>query len=233
MTGDDRVKYEVILFDADDTLFNFKKSEEYAFERVINEFDIKYDKDYHYKIYKNINKKVWEELEKGLILVEDVKLERFKRFTKKLNISVDPRKFNKVYLDFLSQTSFLIEGSNEILSSLSDKYRLCIITNGFADVQNKRIRNSILNNYFEEIIISEEANASKPDPKIFEYTFKILNLEDKSSVLIVGDSLTSDIKGGVNFGIDTCWYNPDKDDNKSDVQPKYEIHDLNELHYIL
>ncbi|GAA0178822.1 YjjG family noncanonical pyrimidine nucleotidase [Clostridium sediminicola] len=227
------MKYEVILFDADDTLLDFKKSEEYAFERTISEFDIKYYRNYHYKTYKNINKKVWEELEKGLILVEDVKIERFKRFTKKLNISVDPEELNKTYLDFLSKTSFLIEGSNEILSSLSDKYRLCIITNGFADVQNKRIRNSNLNNYFEEIIISEEANASKPDPKIFEYTFKMLNLQDKSSVLIVGDSLTSDIKGGVNFGIDTCWYNPDNETNKSDVHPKYEINKLNELNDIL
>lgn len=227
------MKYEVILFDADDTLFDFKKSEEYAFERAINEFDIKYDRNYHYKIYKNINKKIWEELEKGLILVEDLRVERFKRFSKKLNISVDPRKFNKVYSDFLSETSFLIEDSHKLISSLSEKYRLCIITNGFADVQNKRIKNSILNDYFENIIISEEANASKPDPKIFEHTFKILNLKDKSSVLIVGDSLTSDIKGGVNFGIDTCWYNPDKDSNDSDVKPKYEINTLNELMDIL
>lgn len=107
--------------------------------------------------------------------------------------------------------------------------RLAIITNGIKDVQLSRIQGSPLCNTFEQIIISEEAGSQKPEPGIFDYAFAKLGITDKSKVLIVGDSLTSDIQGGKNYGIDTCWFNPLEKANEAGIKPTYEIRDLSEL----
>jgi len=231
--GGNKMKYKVILFDADETLFDFNKSEANAFEKTINNFNMEYDSEYHYKIYKEINKGIWSEFEKGLIDAKDLKIERFKRLSEGLGVSFDPKEFSDVYLEFLSQESNLFDEAYDLIYSLSKNYKLGIITNGLAKVQNNRFKKSPISKYFDSIIISEEVNVSKPNPKIFEYSLDSLKHEDKNSVLIVGDSLTSDIKGGLNFGIDTCWYNPYKIENTSEIVPKYEINNLAELKNIL
>lgn len=227
------MKYEIILFDADDTLFDFKKTEREAFKNTMLEFDIEYDENYHLKIYQEINTAIWKEFEEGLITQKKLKVERFKRLSDRLNAEFDENKFAKAYIKHLSNGSFLFEESAELIESLHKDYTLAIITNGLTDVQNKRIGQSIIAKYFENIIISEEVNVSKPDPKIFEYTLNSIGHTDKNKVLIVGDSLTSDIQGGINFGIDTCWYNSNEIDNKSEVTPTYNISSLMELMDIL
>lgn len=112
-------------------------------------------------------------------------------------------------------------------------YRLAIVTNGLKDVQNNRIRKSTIAKYFEDIVISEEVELSKPDPKIFELSLNNIKHTDKNKVLIVGDSLTSDIQGGINFGVDTCWFNPNKVSNETGIKPTYEISNLMKLKDIL
>lgn len=227
------MKYEIILFDADDTLFDFKKSEKEAFRNTILEFNIQYDENYHLRIYQEVNTAIWKELEAGLITQEKLKVERFKRLSDSLKVSFDENEFAIAYMKHLANGSFLFEESLELVKSLHKNYRLAIISNGLKDVQNKRIRKSIISEYFEEIVISEEVKVSKPDPKIFEYALNNMKHTNKNKVLIVGDSLTSDIQGGINFGIDTCWYNPNGIENKTVITPTYEISNLNELKYIL
>ncbi|WP_195263922.1 MULTISPECIES: YjjG family noncanonical pyrimidine nucleotidase [unclassified Clostridium] len=227
------MKYEVILFDADETLFDFKKSEKYAFEQAILEFNIDYREDYHLKIYSDINAAIWKEFECGLITQEKLKVERFRRLSNKLKIKFDEIAFSKSYLKHLSHSSFLYGKSANIIETLSKNYKLAIITNGLSDVQSNRIRKSSIAKYFDDIVISEEVGISKPTPKIFEITLNNLNYNDKSKVLMVGDSLTSDIQGGVNFGIDTCWYNPNKILNKTTLKPTYEISELLDLYEVL
>ncbi len=227
------MKYKIIIFDADETLFDFRKSEKYAFENTMLEFNMEYDEDYHLKIYSDINKIIWNEFEEGLISQEKLKTERFKRLSDKLNIHFDEIKFSESYLKHLSNASFLYDDSIPLIEILSEDYRLSIITNGLNDVQDNRIRKSIISNYFEDIIISEVVKVAKPDPKIFELAFKNINHTDKSKVLMVGDSLTSDIQGGINFGIDTCWYNPNRIINKTGIKPTYEISNLMDLPKIL
>lgn len=227
------MKYEIILFDADDTLFDFKKSEREAFKNAMLEFDIAYDENYHLKIYQAINTAIWKEFEEGLITQEKLKVERFKRLSDSLNTSFDENKFAKAYMEHLADQSFLFDQSMELIANLHENYRLAIVTNGLQAVQSKRIRKSIIANYFEAIVISEEVQLSKPNPKIFEYTLSCLKHTDKSSVLLVGDSLTSDIQGGINFGIDTCWYNPSKLKNSTNTVPTYQISSLTELNSIL
>ena len=223
------MKYEVIIFDADETLFDFKKSEREAFKNTMLEFNIEYDENYHLKVYSDVNTAIWKEFEEGLITQKKLKIERFKRLSDKLNIKFDEALFAKSYMKHLSHASFLYDDSIELLESLHKNHRLIIITNGLKDVQDGRIRKSIVAKYFEDIVVSEEVNVSKPDPKIFELSLNNINYMDKSKVLMVGDSLTSDIKGGINFDIDTCWFNPNKIINKTEIKPTYEISSLMDL----
>ena len=227
------MKYEIILFDADETLFDFKKSEKEALKNTIPEFNIEYDEAHHLKVYKEINTAIWKEFEDGLITQKKLKVERFKRLSDKLNVKFDEVEFAKTYMKHLSLASFLYEDSIALIEHLYKNYRLSIITNGLKDVQQNRIGKSVIGKYFETIVISEEVQVAKPDSKIFELTLNILKHTDKSKVLMVGDSLTSDIQGGINFGIDTCWFNPNKIVNKTEIKPTYEISSLLKLNDIL
>jgi 2-haloacid dehalogenase len=227
------MKYEIIIFDADETLFDFRKSERDAFKNAMLEFDIEYDENYHLKIYQGINTAIWKEFEEGLITQKELKIERFKRLSDSLNAGFDEALFAKSYMKHLSNASFLYDDSIELVESLHKDYKLTIVTNGLKDVQDKRIRKSVIAKYFEDIVVSEEVQVSKPDPKIFEHTLGNIKHTDKSKVLIVGDSLTSDIQGGINSGIDTCWFNSNKIVNKTKIKPTYEIHNLMELKDIL
>lgn len=227
------MKYDIIIFDADETLFDFKKSEKDAFKNTMLEFNIKYDENYHFKIYKDINTAIWRDLENGLITQKKLKVERFKRLSDALNAGFDEVEFSKSYMKHLSYASFLYDDSLALIESLSKDYRLSIITNGLKDVQNNRIRKSIIGKYFEDIVISEEVEVSKPDPKIFEHALNNLQYTDKSKVLMIGDSLTSDIQGGIDFGIDTCWFNPNKIVNRTEINPTYEISNLMDLKRVL
>lgn len=173
------------------------------------------------------------EFEQGLITQEKLKVERFKRLSDRLDLSFDENIFAKSYMEHLANASFLYDDSIDLIESLNKFYKLAIVTNGLTFVQDKRIRKSIISKYFDTIVISEEVLISKPNPKIFEHTLKNINHTDKSKVLIVGDSLTSDIQCGINFGIDTCWYNPNNIINETSIKPDYEISNFNELKSLL
>lgn len=222
------MKYEVIIFDADETLFDFKKSEKAAFTNAMLEFNMGYNEDY-YRIYSGINEAIWKEFEKGSITQKQLQTERFRRLSDKLNIELDEVEFSRAYERHLSEASFLFDGSVELIESLRKNYRLTMVTNGLKRVQDNRIKKSVIGKYFEDIVVSEEVQAAKPDPRIFEAALRNINYADRSRVLMVGDSLTSDIQGGINSGIDTCWFNPGRIKNETSVKPTYEIHGFNEL----
>jgi 2-haloacid dehalogenase len=223
------MKYEIILFDADETLFDFRKSEREALKETMLEFNIKYDEEYHLKIYKEINNAIWKELEEGAITQQKLKFERFKRLSNRLEDKFNEIEFSKSFIKNLAEASFLFEDSVTLIRSLQENCRLAIITNGLKDVQNYRIKKSVIGKYFEDIVISEEVKVAKPDSKIFEQALNNLKHTDKSKVLMVGDSLTSDIQGGINFGIDTCWFNPRKTVNTTKIKPTFEIANLMEV----
>lgn len=227
------MRYEVIIFDADDTLFDFKKSEREAFKNSMVEFDIKYDENHHLRIYQDINTAIWTEFEQGFITLEKLKVERFRRLSEKLNAGFDENKFAKAYIKHLADASFLFDESLELVESLHKDYKLTIVTNGLTDVQSKRIRKSDIAKYFKDVVISEEIKVAKPAPEIFEHAVKDIKNMDKGKILVVGDSLSSDIQGGINFGVDTCWYNPNRIINNTSIKPTYEISSLMELKNIL
>ena len=227
------MKYKVILFDADETLFNFKKAEKEAFKNTMIDFGIDYDESYHFNTYEEINSAIWKELEQGLITQEKLKTERFRRFIDRLDMNFDENEFASTYMKYLGDGSFLFEGALELIEDLSNKYILSIVTNGLTIVQERRIKKSVIAKYFKDIVISEEIGISKPHPDIFEHAINNLGEFSKDEILMIGDNLSSDIKGGINYNIDTCWYNPNKVENTSNLTPTYEMTDYKEIRSLL
>lgn len=227
------MKYKIIIFDADDTLFDFKKSEREAFKDTMEEFNLDYDENYHFKVYKEINTALWKDFELGIIPQEKINEVRFKIFSEALNIKFNTDKFAYSYIENLGNASFLYEESTELIEYLYRDYILFIVTNGLKEVQNNRIKKSSIAKYFKNIIVSDEVNVAKPNPKIFEYALIDVANTYSDEILVVGDSLSSDIQGGINLKADTCWYNPDKIENKTTITPTYEISNLMELKDIL
>jgi len=222
------MKYKWLLFDADNTLFDYDKSEKFAFSEACKSFDIHVS----YILidrYKQINRYLWSELEKGNITSEKLRVKRFKFLFEDLNINVKAKAFSNKYLDELSKTDFLIDGTLDVLNFLKGKVELAIITNGIKFVQNGRLKASKLDVFFKEIIISEDVGISKPDKLFFDYTLNKINFTHKNEILIIGDSLSSDIQGGNNSDIDTCWFNPNESGNITSIKPTYEINKLNDV----
>ncbi|HAO61968.1 MAG TPA: noncanonical pyrimidine nucleotidase, YjjG family [Erysipelotrichaceae bacterium] len=227
------MNYEVLIFDADDTLFDFAASERIALRNTILEFQIDYDEAHHLPIYQTINDAIWKEFEEGTITQKKLKTERFRRFAEKLDVVLDEHRFATLYMKHLSEASILLPKAEELILTLSQKVRMAIITNGLTDVQEKRIRKSVIAHHFEVIAISEELGIAKPDPGIFQFIFDRMKIEDLSKVLMIGDSLYSDIQGGINAGIATCWYRSGDSRNPKGIQATHEIDDLDQILEIL
>lgn len=228
------MKYELVLFDSDGTLFDFEMASEVALKNSYHLFGIdeKWNSD-TMTHYRKLNKQIWNEFEQKKITPTQLKPERFRRFLSEISEpDIDPKKFSDNYLKILSEGTYLIENAEEIVKWCSEKLKIGIITNGFTSVQKPRFSESILDQYFEHYIISEEIGFAKPFPEIFEYAFNKFDHTNKDTAIIIGDNLTSDIKGGNNFGIDTCWLNEEGQEN-SGIIPTYEIKNLLELKNIL
>lgn len=220
--------YDIIFFDIDDTLFDFTKAEQEAFNKVFDKYNLLNCLNLYEKSYQEISKVLWRDLENGKISLVELGSERFRRLFLEHELEMDAVDFNQDYLSFLGEQTHLVEGAEQIIRDLSHK-RLAIITNGYTDVQTSRINHSPLKGIFEHIIISESTGFQKPQTEIFDYAFNMLQITTKSNVLIVGDSLTSDIQGGMNYGIDTCWFNPMQKENNTTLKPTYEINKLGSL----
>jgi 2-haloacid dehalogenase len=227
------MKYTLLLFDADDTLFDYKKGENYAFSNTFSDFRLDVDLKKAKNLYKVFNKQAWKDFEKNRITADELKIKRFKLLFDELSLDVSPQEFSDAYLDHLSNSTFLFNGVEELINDLAGKVTMCIITNGLKRVQRPRFDRSSIGRYFKEYIISEEIGMQKPDESIFQYTFEKLNHTDKEECLIIGDNLTSDILGGIRFGIDTCWFNPNFGENTTGLKPTYEINYLDDLRSIL
>jgi YjjG family noncanonical pyrimidine nucleotidase len=222
-------KYKTILFDADGTLFDYDKAEETALKNVCLQYRIDYSTD-HRSIYRSINSKKWAEFDKGIITKMHLQVSRFEDFFSEIGVvNINAEEFNACYLDYLADGSQLMDGAESVCRELSKYKKLAIITNGIERTQLKRIHKSAIKPYISDIFVSEKIGFAKPACEYFDYVFESLNINDKSSVLVVGDSLLSDIKGGMNYGVDTCWYNPNGIANSAEIIPTYEIKLLSEI----
>ena len=225
--------YRLILLDADNTIFDYDKAEEFALKSSLDNFGYNEDFNEIRDVYREINSSLWRALEQGKVTRDELREKRFRMLFSRYDLEYSVSDFSKLYLEYLGQGDFLIDGAQEICQYLSSRYEVVILTNGITEVQLSRLEKSLIKDYINDIIISEEAGTNKPDPEIFEYTFRKVNHVSKDDVMIIGDSLTSDIQGGINFGIDTCWFNRNNAENKSEVQPTYHISKLDELKKLL
>lgn len=223
------MKYKYILFDADDTLLDFKKDEENAVKALFQEYGIA-PTPLLIERYSAINLSLWKQFERGEITKKDITDRRFTYLLKEMNIDGDGIEYDKNYRRHLSEGGIKITDADIVCKKLKEKgYQLFIVTNGIESIQTKRFAKSGLEKYFDGVFISEKMNTQKPKKEYFDIVFNEIGSLSKSEYLIVGDSLTSDITGGKNAGIDTCWCNFGNKENNSEVMPDYTIKSLIEL----
>ena len=223
-------KYYCILFDADNTLLNFDAAENKALAETLVNYGIEPDAE-TVQTYRTINEELWRQLEKGQIRREKLFSERFSRFLKAIDAAGDGVEMNRFYLEQLSTHPDLMSPEVlDVLRELSEVATLAIVSNGAQMVQTRRLAESGVMNFMEDVFISEKMGCEKPNARIFDAALRALGVENREHVLVVGDSLTSDIQGGVNAGLDTCWFNPNHTENPGKVIPTYEIASLEELY---
>lgn len=227
-------KYKWILLDLDDTLFDYAQTEYHSLKLLCEEFFGEFTDELH-KSYSKINKGYWIDFQNGKINIDNVKTGRFKDFTEAnfSNLEIDPRQMSERFIDFLSESIFLLEGAIDFLDFLVEhNFKISAITNGIQRNQLSRVKLSGLNKYFEEVIISEEIGHAKPKVEYFDFAKKKIGFKNELT-LIVGDNIESDIRGGHDYGIDTCCFNLKKKTNTSDIAPTYEVQSFEQLKQLL
>ncbi len=222
------MNYDWIFFDADGTLFDYDAGEAAALEGAFEARGLPFEPSIR-PLYSKINAAIWRDFERGEIHQDELKTLRFDRLFEEIGIHADATAFSGHYLEILGRQTTLLAGAEAFLRSLPERLRLLLITNGLAEVQQPRFAASTIHNCFAEIVISGEIGLAKPDPAIFDHAFERIGRPAREGVLMVGDNLGSDILGGANYGLDTCWYNPEGAENEHDVEPTYEIEDLQEI----
>ena len=217
-----------VLFDLDDTLFDFHKAEKIALTKTLVHFGIDPTEE-TLALYSTINAAHWKRLELGEISREEVKVGRYRELFKTIGVECDPVKATAYYESMLAIGHYFMPGAPELLEELYRKYRLYIVSNGTAKVQEGRIGSFGITKYMDGIFISQILGANKPDKQFFDICFAEIPDFLLSETVIIGDSLSSDIKGGINAGITTVWFNPKGIENDSDIKPDYTIKELSEV----
>ncbi len=225
-------KYKTVLFDADGTLLDFARSEQAAFVGAMAMQGYTVGED-EYAAYSEINDSLWKRLEKGEIEKSYLLYRRFEMLCERYGYIADANKISNDYIDVLSTKGYLLSGAYELLQKLYGNVRMYIITNGVEKVQRGRYARTGIENFFEGLFISETIGFYKPDARYFEYVRSHIKDFDAHSTLIVGDSLSSDIKGGNNAALDTCWYNPRRLKQTDVATPTYTAFDFNEVYRII
>jgi 2-haloacid dehalogenase len=219
-------RYHTILLDADDTLFDFHRAEFHALQAVLENHQLSYTQE-DISFYRQVNEALWRQLEQGILSRKQLQDTRFSPLLARLGSKLNPAAFNQEYLDALGEAAFLTPKALSVCRTLSGLTTLAIVTNGITKVQRKRLALSPLAPYITHCFVSEEIGVAKPSKEFFHFVFQKLKIQDLQGVMIVGDSLTSDIQGGINAGIATCWYCPTG--GASPLPCDYQISSLRQL----
>ncbi|HMQ60215.1 MAG TPA: YjjG family noncanonical pyrimidine nucleotidase [Flavilitoribacter sp.] len=223
-----KYKYDWIIFDADNTLFDFTACEKAALKGALENLGV-YFQDSHHDVYHIINKSCWHDFETGRITRAELRLRRFELFFAEIGLKEDLEAFAVDYLGLLAGGTILLPGAEALLNSLHGEFGLALATNGLKEVQRPRLVKSGLTSFFKVIVVSDEIGHAKPDAGFFDHAFHEMGRPDPGRVLMVGDNLNADILGSMSYGIDACWFNPDRLQPYLDIEPDYQIHDLSEV----
>lgn len=221
-----------VLLDLDDTLLDFHRAEAEAIRHTFTEIGID-PSDENVELYSKINRSCWAKLETGEYTRDEVLHNRFDMLFEALGVTKDAHETQRLYEYRLSLGAYYLDGARELLDTLYGKYRLYLATNGIVNVQARRIKDSGIGKYFDEIFVSERIGYNKPDKRFFDYAFDRIENFDRLETVIVGDTLTSDILGGINAGIKTVYFNKNAKKNDTGIVPDYEIGSLGELTKLL
>jgi len=216
---------KAILIDLDNTLLDFDKCAEFAMKTGFEKIGFEYKPDM-FHTFTQTNNFLWSQVEKGTLTKSELRKKRWNMIFEKLGKTYDGESFEKEFETLLSQNGETVDGAQEILKYLCEKYTVYIVTNGFYDIQKKRIKAAGLDGYADELIVSQSIGFSKPSHEFFDYCMKKLALK-KEEVLVIGDSLLADIKGGKDYGLHTCWFNFTGSEDKSCAE--FSVKKLHEL----
>ncbi len=217
-----------VFFDLDHTLWDFETNSDIAFKTIFDQHSLRFDIPKFLNYYKRINENYWKLYREEKITKDELRYGRLKDAFVKINLEVDDKIIDELaidYIDVLPNNNQLFEGTLEILEHLKPNYKLHIITNGFNEVQYKKIKNSGLSSYFDKIITSEDAGVKKPNSLIFKYALKTINSPAKEAIMI-GDNWEADIMGAINNGIDAIYFNSHK---KAVAENIKSVHHLIEI----
>lgn len=223
---------EFLFLDLDDTILDFRKAEYIALGKTFGALGLEATDAIRTR-YSQINRACWQMLERGELTRDQVLLRRFSDLFSEQGMEVDAAECARLYARNLSVGHYFLPGAQEAMERLSQKYRLFLASNGTADVQRSRMASADLYRFFEKIFISQEVGHNKPAKEYFDLCFARIPGFDPQKAMIVGDSLTSDIQGGINAGIRTCWVNPKHDPGRADIRPDYQIEALHQLEALL
>ena len=215
---------QTILWDIDGTILNFHRSAENSLKNAFKKFGYGEITDELLHMYEEINDVYWCKLEKGEITKEKLLVERFVEFFTKIGVETTRVvEFNQAYLNGLLDTVVFMPEAYETVKKLHPEYKQYIVTNGVKELQRKKIAKAHIEEFFDGIFISDEIGYEKPHIEFFNYVFDRIPTKNPDEVIIIGDSLTSDIAGGIRAGIHTCWYHPSNEENHSDVKPEFTV----------
>lgn len=225
------MKYSSLFLDLDNTLLDFHKAEQMAIIKTLKEFHLPCDRETQ-KLYSDINRSYWQSFERGEIPKNAIFEGRFKTLLSVLKEERDVKAISEFYCMSLSEGYYKMDGADDVLTYLETKgYKIYATTNGFAFTQYNRIEKSGLEKYFDKIFVSEDVGFQKPDKEYFDTCISKIPEKDRTKILVVGDSQSSDILGGINAKLDTCWFNAENEEQK--YKSNYEIKHLKELKDIL
>ncbi len=225
---------KILLWDVDGTLLDFGKSESYGIRKCFEKFGLGDCPDEMLARYSKINHKYWQMLETGEITKQQVLTERFVEFFKSENIDFNRvDEFNDEYQIRLGDKAFFCDNAFETINYLKGKYKQYAVTNGTYIAQKRKLTQSGLIDIFDDVFISDKIGFEKPNIEFFNAVQQKIGKFNKDEVMIIGDSLSSDMQGGNNAGILCCWYNPHNAENKNNIKIDYEIKDISEITHIL
>jgi 2-haloacid dehalogenase len=223
------MKYRLFLFDLDDTLLDFRASEQLSFLRTMQQMGFLHDVEDIFSQYQAINLALWRSFETGTVSKDFLKVERFRRTFLDNSLALDHKRASHLYLESLSDTVVLLDGAIDVCAALAATGEVGIITNGVDTIQQRRIAASGLAQYISFVATSEACGHAKPDIRFFDYAAQMARPFAKSEAIIIGDRLDADILGANRYGIDSCWFNPGRVANGSQAIPDYEVSSLHDI----